>query len=253
MQIDEEKNKMNITNKKIDWTNPEEIKMYKKEWRLQNKERLDVRGKKYREENKESIRAREKEWREQNKGKKRKGDKKYKNRLEIKKKISAKEKERYKRNKTKIKLNVKEYRGKNQDRINKKQNEEYHKNKKAKCIICGEPAPFKFCSKKCQGIWMTGPNSLNWKGGITSANRKIRNSKEYALWRTAVFERDDYTCIWCEQRGGKLNADHIKPFSLFPELRFAIDNGRTLCEACHRTTDTYGMRILNYNKEEEIL
>lgn len=82
----------------------------------------------------------------------------------------------------------------------------------------------------------------NWKGGITPLNQIIRHSIEYKLWRIAVFERDKYTCRFCGQIGGKLNADHIKPFSLFPELRFAIDNGRTLCIDCHRKTSTYGGR-----------
>jgi len=85
-----------------------------------------------------------------------------------------------------------------------------------------------------------GENAPNWKGGITPLNEAIRKSLEYRLWRESVFERDNYTCIWCGKRGVELNADHIKPFSLFPELRFAIDNGRTLCLPCHKTTDTYG-------------
>jgi len=88
----------------------------------------------------------------------------------------------------------------------------------------------------------------SYKGGVSKINNKIRHSLEYKIWRTAVFERDNYTCVWCGLKGNKLNADHIKPFSLFPELRFAIDNGRTLCEDCHKTTDTYGSKLLNKKK-----
>lgn len=92
-----------------------------------------------------------------------------------------------------------------------------------------------------------GSNNVHWRGGVTPINEKIRKSVEYKLWRKAVFERDDYTCIWCGERGGELNADHIKPFAFYPELRFAIDNGRTLCKSCHLKTDTWGNRLLNKN------
>lgn len=91
-----------------------------------------------------------------------------------------------------------------------------------------------------------GELSNFWKGGIMSENTKIRNSLEATIWRRTVFGNDDYTCRDCGQRGGKLHAHHIKPFSLFPDLRFDPSNGMTLCVTCHRKTDTYGHRILNY-------
>ena len=89
-----------------------------------------------------------------------------------------------------------------------------------------------------------GEANNKWKGGITPINVRLRNklreNKEYRLWRKAVFERDNFTCTMCNAKDKTLNADHIKSFSLFPELRYAIDNGRTLCVFCHRKTDTYG-------------
>ena len=81
--------------------------------------------------------------------------------------------------------------------------------------------------------WL-GDKNPNWKGGITQLVFKIRHSLEYKLWREAVFKRDNYTCIWCGESGGRLEADHIQEFSIYPELRFAIDNGRTLCKPCHK-------------------
>lgn len=78
-----------------------------------------------------------------------------------------------------------------------------------------------------------------WKGGVTSAGTKLRNSPQYAGWRKSVFIRDSYTCVICGIVGGPLHADHIKPFSKFPELRLSLENGRTLCVPCHKKTPTY--------------
>lgn len=85
-----------------------------------------------------------------------------------------------------------------------------------------------------------GAQSNFWRGGATEEAKLIRQSAEYRLWRKAVFERDDYTCQLCGERGGRLHPDHIKRFSHFPELRFEVSNGRTLCESCHKQTPTYG-------------
>ena len=86
---------------------------------------------------------------------------------------------------------------------------------------------------------MSGANHWNWKGGISSEHIRIRQSVEYKEWRKAVFTRDNYICQICMQRGGTLQADHIKRFADYPKLRFVLSNGRTLCEDCHSTTPTY--------------
>jgi 5-methylcytosine-specific restriction endonuclease McrA len=101
-----------------------------------------------------------------------------------------------------------------------------------------------------------GKLNPQWKGGVSEQNHLIRNSMEYKLWREAVIKRDNYTCTWCFKKQGwskdkgrliKMHIDHIKPFALFPELRFAIDNGRTLCVECHMTTDTWGVPTKKQN------
>lgn len=87
------------------------------------------------------------------------------------------------------------------------------------------------------------------KNPVMPEIKRLRTSIAYREWRTEIFKRDNYTCQaeGCGARNGngktiKLNADHIKPFAHYPELRFELSNGRTLCEPCHRKTDTFGYK-----------
>lgn len=100
----------------------------------------------------------------------------------------------------------------------------------------------------------TGSRNNLYKHGKANLHKTERQIAmqgfEYKQWRKAVFERDDYTCQWCSKKGVKLNADHIKPWSLYPELRYAIDNGRVLCVPCHMKTPTYN---LNQHNTQTIL
>lgn len=59
-----------------------------------------------------------------------------------------------------------------------------------------------------------------------------RNTDLALEWTMAVFSRDKFTCQNCGKKTG-VQAHHIKPWSQFPEYRFDIENGITLCRACH--------------------
>jgi hypothetical protein len=91
----------------------------------------------------------------------------------------------------------------------------------------------------------SGPNSHLWRGGTTQSRMKIQSSYEYRMWRRAIFERDNFTCQHCFNRGGDKHAHHIKSFKDFPELTFNIDNGLTLCIPCHKKTDSYPKNLLS--------
>lgn len=154
-----------------------------------------------------------------------------------------------------------------------------------KCFICKKtfytsPAFVKkgkkFCSEACQysayklKTWREntkmvkrGDKSHLWRGGITSLNDRIRQCLQYKAWRELVFERDNYICQTCFKKGKRINADHIVPFAVIihnnsiisfeqgldcQEL-WDINNGRTLCVPCHKSTDSY----LNCNIVKEYL
>lgn len=81
----------------------------------------------------------------------------------------------------------------------------------------------------------SGKDCYLWKGGITPINKQIRTSDEYKQWRMQVLKRDYWTCQKCGYKSKKARdivVDHIYPFVYFPELRFDVANGRTLCKEC---------------------
>jgi hypothetical protein len=125
------------------------------------------------------------------------------------------------------------------------------------CKTCGKPfqtglerhyARATYCTPECRLAnpeytgkgqpkpWQQGEKHHNWKGGITSENRSARTQMEYYVWQRAVFSRDGNTCQDCgffSKKARRLHAHHVKAFAKYPELRYDVANGLTLCKECH--------------------
>lgn len=107
----------------------------------------------------------------------------------------------------------------------------------------------RFCSRACKDRSLSGsePAWLAANRGrkprsYFGTRRDKHGRAEDREWRSAVFARDDFTCQICGVKGGRLQADHIQPFSTHPEMRHVLANGRTLCVGCHKGTPTFGWK-----------
>lgn len=102
--------------------------------------------------------------------------------------------------------------------------------------------------------------SSSWKGGIKNS-RSERSSIEYRYWRTNIFQRDKYTCQCCKAKNHKglnksitLVAHHIFNWKDYPDLRYSVDNGITLCEECHKNFHImYGKKNNNQTQLNEFI
>lgn len=83
---------------------------------------------------------------------------------------------------------------------------------------------------------------------------KLRTSLQARRWKREVLVRDGFACKICGKSGGRLDVDHIVPFSfVYREavltenfsFLYDIENGRTLCRNCHKKTDTYAKKARN--------
>ena len=90
-------------------------------------------------------------------------------------------------------------------------------------------------NKGKEWIEKRGENHPMWIIDRTKLKKKQeRNDPAYCEWRMNVWIRDNFRCrIDNQDCNGKIIAHHILGWSLYPELRYEVNNGITLCLAHH--------------------
>lgn len=81
-----------------------------------------------------------------------------------------------------------------------------------------------------------GAGNPRWIADRTKIKRNDRNMHDplYKQWHKSVKDRDGWKCrIADKQCDGRVEAHHILRWSDFPELRYVVNNGITLCHFHH--------------------
>lgn len=108
------------------------------------------------------------------------------------------------------------------------------------CKGCNTPWPphrAKTVTGYCKKCY-TGERTRRWNPNLTPdqrANGKRAINPEYRDWKIQVHIKDDHTCLKCKKKGGRgIVAHHIHNWDRYPDLRYDVQNGATLCKKCHR-------------------
>lgn len=105
------------------------------------------------------------------------------------------------------------------------------------------------------GINRSGENSPVWikdrsKLKKSDNDEKDRRSSAYVTWRRNVWLRDNFTCkIANPDCDGRIEAHHILSYRDYPELRYQLNNGITLCHAHHPRKRAEEKRLSPYFQE----
>lgn len=122
-----------------------------------------------------------------------------------------------------------------------------------KCYRGNESGVCGTCNRKANPPWQ-GKKRLDIRKEHKRGNHyHYLGRLEYKLWRESVFKRDNYCCVMCGVRGVYLEADHLKSWTFYPDLRYEFSNGRTLCKECHKKTPNYKGRARTLFKKEQEL
>lgn len=98
----------------------------------------------------------------------------------------------------------------------------------------------KIAKERGFGKWMKGRKMLPQVRdalikALTGQNHWHFNGTDWRFWKKTALQRDDFTCQVCGLYDPEImEVDHIKSKSLYPELKYDIDNLITICPNCHR-------------------
>ena len=127
------------------------------------------------------------------------------------------------------------------------------------CLDCGKELSLRKYTR-CGSCAKKGDKNpyhqLCLNGGVKSHRellKAIRNTFKYRQWRSDVYTRDGFICQKCGVKTNKLEAHHIKStVAIIKEYSIAnveqalacdkmwdINNGQTLCQHCHSSTENY--------------
>jgi len=95
-------------------------------------------------------------------------------------------------------------------------------------------------SKARRGKHLASDNP-NWRGGIPFHDPD-RNRFQAKVWVKAVKTRDGWKCVECASTE-RLHAHHIKRWRDYPDLRYDVSNGITLCYSCHERAHGRGFKF----------
>lgn len=84
-----------------------------------------------------------------------------------------------------------------------------------------------------QGKLLDGVLLKDWKRIREPSLSDRPPASQWMLVRNVVFERDNYTCSYCGEHGGRLECDHIIPVSRGGG--HGLENLTTACFACNRS------------------
>jgi len=125
------------------------------------------------------------------------------------------------------------------------------------CNCCGKERILEFkdytdiCSdcynhSEKRKLQSTGENNASWNPNLTDEEREFDRTKDqkYNDWAKEVKERDNFKCVIPGCNNHDLESHHLDNWHDFPESRYDLDNGITLCLEHHTSANGYSFHTI---------